>query len=216
MTKTLSVRLPFFPGFYESEALYQFDSLIEQDCEYLEHDCSASQENLERYSDAMLEHVSWSVCFEAYARSFTEGLQNVLTPGVLWKFTELYQPREYNFATDAIFAEIPLAALRAMRSLSTTQTQLETLILEQYTSYGGFQSYYPNNLAEWPNDIACWKPCQLGTLVEAYALGAFNKDDLEIDNLMEYSDVMSCFHKGWKPPLTNLWDELTKQIRTNK
>ena len=210
--KMLSVRLPFFPGFYESDCQYQLDHCFEMDLEYLESECGASKGQIDQFADTASGALDWKKIHLAYAKSFVEGVNNLLGPDIKLQFEELTSPREYNFSTDAIFVKVSQSALKKMLD-QTPKEALEKLIKAQYTGYSGFHSYYPNSLEGWPVDLAEWAEPQLGTLLEAFMLETVDHDDLETVQLVDEcnGEVSACYYAGWSDELKALWETLTEK-----
>ena len=210
--KMLSVRLPFFPGFYESECRYQLDQCFKTDIEHLETECHATQDQIDQFAELASDTPNWKAIHLAYAKSFVERLNNLLEPGIELQFEEMTSPREYNYSTDAIFVKMSQSALKKMLA-ETPKEALEKLIKAQYTSRSGFQSYYPDSLKDWPADLAEWGEPQLGTLLEAFMLETVDPDDLEIEQLMNEGndEVSACYYAGWSGELKAMWKTLTEK-----
>lgn len=93
-------------------------------------------------------------------------------------FESMDSPREYNFATDRVYAEIPLAVMRDLlrRSKAEKHVTLSAVIRERFTSRDGFISGYSNDLADWlENPLQDWDHNELGTLLIA-AMRAAGQD----------------------------------------
>ena len=210
--KMLSVRLPFFPGFYESECQDQLDQCFEMDLEQLESEYGATKDQTDRFAELADDTLDWKAIHLAYAKSFVEGLNNLLEPDIELQFEKMTSPREYNFSTDAIFVKMSQSALKKILA-ETPKEALEKLIKAQYTSYDGFQSYYPNSLKDWPADLAEWAEPQLGALLEAFMLETVDPDDLEIEQLMNEcnGEVSACYYAGWSGELKAMWETLTEK-----
>ena len=210
--KMLSVRLPFFPGFYESDCQYQLDQCLEMDLEYLGSEYGASKDQIDQFAELANATLDWKAIHLAYAKSFVEGLNDLLKPGMDMQFEEMTSPREYNYSTDAIFVKMSQSALEKMLA-ETPKEALEKLIQAQYTSYSGFQSYYPNSLKNWPADLAEWAEPQLGTLLEAFMRETVNSDDLETWELVNDSNGVAtdCYHAGWSDEFKAMWKTLTEK-----
>ena len=205
MTK-LSVRIPF-SGFYNTEHEAMLDQEMESDVDYLENDCGLSDADVERYTAATLDHVDWRKCHEAYAREYVQALAEMFEPYTEWEFSELVSPREYNYSNDAIIAGIDKAALENILALTPRET-LADLVKAQYTSYSGFHSYYSNDLGQWPSDLAEWKECQLGTLLEAWLRANYREDELQAHSIMESARgngiISECYQAGWNDEMRAL------------
>lgn len=86
------------------------------------------------------------------------------------QFAEMTSPREFNFATDRIFASIPFYIAQRLFKMSRDDghRELSNVIAERFTSYDGFISGYSNRLADWlATPLAAWDHNELGTLLIA-------------------------------------------------
>jgi hypothetical protein len=87
----------------------------------------------------------------------------------------LDSPREYNFATDRIFALISWADLRAVYK-ATGWDKLCAMAKERFTSRSGFISFYESDPKQW-GKRQDWDHNQTGTLLAALCSGL---DDLDL------------------------------------
>ena len=93
-------------------------------------------------------------------------------PSVGMTFESMDSPREYNFATDRVYGEIPLKVLREIfrRSKAEKHETLAAIIGARFTSYDGFASFYSPDLDSWlakAGPLAGWDHNELGTLLIA-------------------------------------------------
>ena len=96
------------------------------------------------------------------------------------EFEALDSPREYNFATDRIFAKIRLGMVRRLFAISAREghATLSALIEDRFTSRSGFASYYPNALDDWlAKPLRDWDHNELGTLLRAVLQAAGADED---------------------------------------
>ncbi len=103
-------------------------------------------------------------------------------PSIRATFESMDSPREYNFATDRIYADIPLSVMRELfkRSKADKHATFSAVIKERFTSYDGFISGYSNRLQEWlSKPLTDWDHNELGTLLIA-ALNLAGHDDEEL------------------------------------
>lgn len=210
--KLLSVELPF-QGFYESDFSHEIDREAEQWAEYelgrdggeniyppelqVPNDWPGLQEilfNRCSYGDAhrevAREYVDWFACSAGDAI----GLPLALI------FEEMTSPREYNFTTDRVFASIPLATVKAMfaRHKADDFATLGAAIAKRHTSYDGFCSFYPNDLASWRSKpVAQWDHIELGTLLLAtLKLSGASMREIEND-IFEGMSGNGVFSNAW-------------------
>lgn len=77
---------------------------------------------------------------------------------------EIDSPREYNFATDRIFAWISEEDARRLYRLADDAC-LREVVKRLFSSRDGFISYYDQDLSEWPDDPEDWDHNQLYALI---------------------------------------------------
>lgn len=85
-------------------------------------------------------------------------------------FESMDSPREYNFATDRVYAHIPLAMMKVFfnRSKAEGHATLREVISARHTSRDGFISHYSNQLSEWlAKPLTDWDHNELGSLLVA-------------------------------------------------
>lgn len=91
-------------------------------------------------------------------------------PSIRMTFEEMTSPREYNFATDRLFAQIPLVVMRHLFKQSKVEKHatFAAVIRERFTSRSGFHSYYSNDVESWlEKPLRDWDHNELGTLLIA-------------------------------------------------
>ena len=150
----ISIELPFFPGFYESD-------LENSDTSYW-----AIKEELDYYTNELRdEHPEYAKLTEddldfdyrAYEKEILEGFIDV------WKsyapdfvetieFEEMVSPKYYNYSTDRIFVTADLSddwkeQVRAF--MSENYEWLKDRIAKDWTSYDGFMSFMENDIRDW-------------------------------------------------------------------
>ena len=81
-------------------------------------------------------------------------------------FTAMTSPREYNFATDRIFATIGAKTL-AKLGAGVDEQNLDRIAADRHTSYDGFISSYKADWRGW-GPVTEWDHNQLETLLLAY------------------------------------------------
>jgi hypothetical protein len=158
-----------FAGFYESWHDQMLDDAFEGLFQTSNGDRRTRLEELAMWS------VNWSPVHEAYAKAYTENLAEEF--GLKLLFEALISPREYNFATDRIFAYIPLTEVYRLRRQVCEATFVECCI-ENFTSRSGFASHYDPNPQLW-GPVKDWDHNQIGTLVQAYIRQANGGKDMD-------------------------------------
>jgi len=170
-----------FAGFYNSVHDDALDRTLDQMFSDRETGCTVNAGLVYRASMAC----NWQAVYVAYARDYCErfGLAHGITGLV---FDELSSPREYNFETDRIFAEIPDAEVSRLLQ-ETAPADLARVATERFTSYDGFISSYSPDVAEW-GPVDEWDHNQVGTLLIAHAGDDWDErelylmDDADLDN----------------------------------
>jgi len=163
-----------FTGFYWTD----HEEMINYQLAELSECCKQEDQELD---------VDFKQVYTDYAKLYTGNLSSLLGDAlgfnVPLEFKELVSPREYNFTTDRIFADIDPDLLPALLD-KADKDKLDALIAEDFTSRSGFISHYPNSLQEW-GPVEEWDHNQVGTLLEHLLLEHCDRSDLDPWNLME-------------------------------
>lgn len=181
MATDLLICLPF-AGFYESKWSDLVDHEVESWAEY--HPETEEEQDQPKHlrldaSDAgeiAFQAMDYSAAYHAMAKDYPEALDLALRDELGFslglRFESTDSPREYNFATDRVYAFLPYR--RALRLLALARRDnfgaLGKAIRDRFTSRSGFLSHYSNDLADWQaKPFAEWDHNELGTLLLAYA-----------------------------------------------
>jgi hypothetical protein len=126
------IRVPF-QGFYNTLLQDDLDTQVE-------------------YYNLDEESINWLATREAVAEEYAK--EWLHQKGLWGKFDSLVSPREYNFDTDALLIKFTPAALLEIKTdaLRDNHGEFQGWVLENCKSYGGFFSYLPHNLNEWPKE----------------------------------------------------------------
>jgi hypothetical protein len=154
-----------FSGFYNSTHDAEMDHALEG---------MVSDDRGDPHPDAadLSQNVHWQAACTAYARLYAEKFAGAFKDAtgidLSLTFKELDSPREYNFTTDRIFAEVPTDKVEAVYA-KVDKDVLDAAIAKEFTSRSGFMSFYPNSLAAWleKGAVTTWDANQVGTLIEA-------------------------------------------------
>jgi hypothetical protein len=151
-----------FSGFYYSVHDQELDYILEQ-C--FSNDCGDVYNSL---AQSAHDNADWFSIHSGYAKLYTEAFAKEFELETV-KFKKLDSPKYYNFETDRIFCEINISEVNRLYK-TVCKKVLEDRIQERFTSRDGFISFYPNELAKWPNKLEDWDINQVGTLIEAYTV----------------------------------------------
>ena len=178
----METRIPF-SGFYGSIHDQELDYCLEN---YFSNDCG------ECISSALFQRAydqaDWGSIHNDYAKAYVEGFAAEFELAIEYKL--MVSPREYNFTTDRLFAEIELSEVERIFKLVPKEV-LAKAVKDTFTSYDGFISYYSNDLDQWPKDLADWDHNQVGTLIAAYVYTI----EPEFDQHKEYDLVGDPVHE---------------------
>ena len=158
MSKTFSLQIPFFPGFYETDLMNSDTSYwaIKEELECLKDNWTGehpeykvlTENDLDfRYSD--YEHDVAEAFLEAWKSNAPE---IVLGVGNF----EIDSPRYYNFRNDELFADVELRDdwKDVMRHfIALNYDWLKERVHEDWTSYDGFTSFMDNDIDEWEKSL---------------------------------------------------------------
>mgnify|MGYP001343439304 CR=1 FL=1 len=165
-----------FSGFYNS----LHDSEIDWTISQMFSDRATGNETNPGLESALFRNCDFRKVHTSYAADYCENFAEEFKLPSL-KFESLDSPREYNFTTDRIFANIELSDLReALRRVD--KSELANLAREKFTSRSGFMSFYNPDVNTW-GDLATWDHNQCGTLLECLA----NNDCGDFDQYQEYN-----------------------------
>lgn len=192
------VNLPF-PGFYGSWYSDALDSAQDRESEYFAERERAASDNeyyqpeqlrldAAEYGDIFFYKSDYSAAYLRVAQWACDALDlwcadNIGTARESFKFESMSSPREYNFETDRLFAEVDesvMASLLARSASHDSHATFASVIAERFTSRSGFCSFYSNDLADWlAKPLADYDHNELGTLlIAAIQTG----DDYDADN----------------------------------
>lgn len=104
-----------------------------------------------------------------YCREYVRQFSKMVGIGLEYK--DLVSPKEYNFSTDRIFAEISASDVKELKRMADPE-RMRALVKLSFTSCDGFSSFYSNDYGQWLKDEEAGKPFdhnQVGTLLECVA-----------------------------------------------
>lgn len=165
-----------FSGFYNSLHEHELDIALSR---VFEDDSGDRNDALfYKAQDA----INWGDVYRAYAAMYAERFCEKL--GIVGAaFESMQSPREYNFATDRIFCNIPMSELARIRE-ETPANVLTEVAREMFESRSGFISFYDHDVSTW-GPLESWDHNQCFALVSAYTLHASDGEELDETALME-------------------------------
>lgn len=220
--ETLIVQLPF-AGFYESIHDEQLDRAMERDAEYF-----ASSDN-DSYPEAvgmeesdlceiLNDMADWKKAHESYSRKYVAAFEGVVKQetGIDLRLTfhSMESPRFYNFDTDRIFAQIPLAVVEALRA-AVTLGNLAEVIKERHESRSGFCSFYTTDIEEWARKpVSEWDHNKLETLLIAWMRQEIKADADEAinDDVISFNPEFGA--EAWQDSIN--WNEFDAKCAEKK
>ena len=154
-----------FAGFYNSYLESELDSALSRDIGY-----AAERTGGDDAGEKLADSVNWQAACEYIARRYCEQFGGWLgeslsklygegaPAGAEFAFVELRRPREYNFETDKIEAEIKTADLQRIFSfvMEKDGAGFRKYFAERLEPRSGFIPFYPNaidangSIEEWP------------------------------------------------------------------
>jgi hypothetical protein len=186
----METRIPF-SGFYESS----HDQMLD---DALNSMVSDDQGRVPPEAEDLWQHVNWQQAQLAYVKlyvgAFEREFEQATGIKLALKFNAMTSPKEYNFTTDRIFADVSPEAVAAVYA-AVDKAALDKAIHRECTSRDGFSSYYRNSLQAWLDDGEpdCWDHNQLCTLITTLWDQHSDEDALQAWNLLENAQCNGAF-----------------------
>lgn len=158
----LSAMVPF-AGFYSTWHDAEFDQCLERMFDIEGDSAEWAGPLSQRFSNT----IDWHAAQTDYGREYCERFATALGLTVC-EFEEMKSPREYNFATDRLFAKFDQVELMALMGRDDVRIALDVVAADMFTSRSGFISFYSADVSTW-GDIAAWDHNQLSALLKAAA-----------------------------------------------
>lgn len=188
-----------FSGFYNSihdDALTQAVS-----------DLSADDHGDPQIED-LYDHVNWGkLCIDyskLYLAEFNDYFADKTGIKLRARFDELSSPREYNFTTDRIFANISQRTVLKLWK-AVDKKRFAAAVKDQFTSYDGFISFYSPYAANW-GDVRTWDHNQVWKLLETVLLQSADENwEYEVYENIEFCNTYDSLTPEGKRMLDELW-----------
>jgi len=147
----IEVKIPF-SGFYETIHSANLERLAEdQDGEW---------------SEELNSQIDWKEKLKEYAEAYVKAYSKEL--GVPVVFKALDSPREYNFRTDRIFADMEESDLKELRK-EVDEEEMREFVKDHFTSREGFSSFYSGDYEDWLKQEEPWDHNQWGAMLDVLA-----------------------------------------------
>lgn len=151
----MEARLPF-AGFYETMWSHAVDNEEEMLIDGMAEEHGV---NVEPY-----QVTNYSIAYNCIAEEYPNYLSEIL--GVKLSFNDMTSPREYNFETDRIFADIKTKdAYKLYREIG--KKAVRKMARRMFTSRDGFISHYNPDIDDW-GQLRNWDHNQLYCMLEAW------------------------------------------------
>jgi len=181
------IQIPF-SGFYDSLWSSEFDTVQEQEVEWMLDPSNEYATELpedittDDLSDLFYRFADFGQMYADFAPVYSEAFQQYLWDkhdlDVTLKFESMTSPKYYNFETDRIFAEITLEdVVKIYRKVG--KAKLRAQAKQMFTSRSGFSSFYDPDIDTWGN-LRSWDHNQLYCLLTALVSGVDYDSDFGI------------------------------------
>jgi len=198
MKTKFNLAVPFFPGFYESI----LDAFIDREIEYEMEGFGKPGDEYYRAPQTWEEadrKANYPCARLAIAKAWLAAFGK--ETGLTLEWETMTSPKEYNFETDRLFADIDANTLAKLATAKDTPEFAEVL-KEKFTSRDGFISFYSNDVegSEWQQPVTEWDHNQLQALLEAWlAVNGFDEESL-LDSIHGTSRVYEAANEVWNKP----------------
>lgn len=178
-----------FCGFYGSLA----DGQIEAAVELMQYNADEEPESCLHGVPDLWDKINYRALHVEYAQDYLELYQQWLADEwgleIQLHFGELSSPREYNFATDKIIAQLTSQDLLKLRRwvLKHHEQEFRQVVYDQLEVRSGFIPFYSNDLDDWPDDPREWESPQIGLLFEVFGElpGDLMYEQIDVDWLVD-------------------------------
>lgn len=150
MTENINIKLPYFIGFYQGFE-QEIDNVIESEVEYYQTELfieGVSPDNYEIKDFSEFKKCTANVFADLLAEKIKENSFQLDFSNI-----NVDSPREYNFRTDYIFAEVPKIQFEAIKNYVDNSNELKNefakYCMKNFKSRDGFISFVGHNCYEY-------------------------------------------------------------------
>lgn len=201
-----NVFIPFC-GFYETNLAADIDDDISREIEWFTEGkgVDLTSEDFDVDYRRLYKDVA-----QGLADYFPEWIKEHTGITISSEFTELHRPREYNFATDKIFCDIPYRSIKKLLNWLNKQDDrfFEAYVFDCFMPRSGFVPFYSNRLSEW-GAFNTWTCVQLSVVLAAvnqYITGEYPE---------HYDTLEGRFYDHWRGN-NSISDYMTRITREAK
>lgn len=208
MKQTFNLEVPFFPGFYDSIIEpCDFETDVEnEEIRHLQIDLKIKMEDEELRSMLIWDYSSRR---KAIASEFLSQFEDCSPAWVLSaKNDELVSPKEYNFKTDRLFADVELDdnwETEMRKFMFAHNRWLKKQIWEDWYSRDGFMSFMSSRFSDWYEKI-------FKEYDERYISTMIGYIMYKADNDVRYSMSNACTETIWDGEFLSYSPELQEKV----
>ena len=146
-----------FSGFYNSRHSEKIDFAVDFEIDYL-HELNITENDRGKYLELFNDYIDYKSIYNNYINEycacFSEYIKDAYSLNIDFKNISLTSPREYNFMTDSIMANISKIEYNKLLKHFKKDKQFIKYLDDRCASYSGFISYYTYGQAlQNKNDI---------------------------------------------------------------
>lgn len=183
MTDLVEIQIPF-DGFYNTIHDSAIDDALEN-CFNWNHEKQEEVEITDATRDAIfMADVDWNAIRLEYCERYVDAFGDRF--GLTLTLEEVTSPREYNFATDRIFAKIPREQINKIRKEVEEHKDWPQYIKDNFTDCSGFWSFYDNDCKheDWTREDL--DECQYGVIIKFWLDNIFPDMGIEGWHMEQY------------------------------
>lgn len=208
----VEIEIPF-SGFYESIHDSNIDRALEDGFNYdyeKQEEAELTDEIRDAIWSANVNHKAIEIEYcEAFVNAFADRYELDL------EFEIMTSPKEYNFATDRIFAKIKREQIDKIRAEVEAHDKWPEYIKDNFTSYDGYWANYDSDYKNEDWTRADLDSCQYGVILKFWLRNITNLGGIEGYDVDEYyltNDFEMC---NWES-INNAHDKIREYIEEQK
>jgi hypothetical protein len=188
----IEIELPF-AGFYETMHDSEIDRAIEDGFNY-DHESGDEKELPDNFWDVELDVVDFGAIRKEYCERYTEEFGKEYELDL--EYVTMTSPREYNFQTDRIFANVSAEQFNIkVRVFAENHPDWAEYIRDKYTSRDGFWSFFEPDCKDeqWTRDVL--EPVQYCSMLEFWIKNIENEGSDESPYGLEWNLIedINCY-----------------------
>lgn len=183
--------LPVFPGFYET--MFGYDNFVgDLDWTLFNDPGTVDKDVLQEVIELAFDNTDYREFEKDVSKACTDFIESICQetfPDIIKSITfeEVSSPREYNFTNDSINVKMSVDFDLLLKTFISYKGAAEFL-KDRYTSYDGFMSSYPNNMADWIENAFEDQNHTTASMLEFLIYAENDSDSLSLDMYYHCSD----------------------------